>query len=107
MPTKLDAHRVADALDALPGWSGDTSTIVRKVAIDEETSNEAVEKISIVANEMNHHPVVDRAPGVTIFTVWTHSQGGVTDLDITLASRISDILRQHGIADPTDADADA
>ncbi|AEH08342.1 MULTISPECIES: 4a-hydroxytetrahydrobiopterin dehydratase [Protofrankia] len=103
MPTKLDAHRVADALSTLPGWSGDTSTIVRRVAMDEETANEAVEKISIVANEMNHHPVVDRAPGVTIFTVWTHSQGGVTDLDIALASRISDILRQHGIADPSDA----
>ncbi|WP_131745427.1 4a-hydroxytetrahydrobiopterin dehydratase [Frankia sp. Cppng1_Ct_nod] len=100
MPTKLDADLVADALGTLPGWTGDTSTIVRRVIMDEETSDETVEKISIVANELNHHPVVDRARGVTTFTVWTHSQGGVTDLDITLASRISEILRQHGIGDP-------
>ncbi|WP_322767935.1 4a-hydroxytetrahydrobiopterin dehydratase [Frankia sp. Cr1] len=100
MPTKLDAERVTEALGELPGWTGDTSTIVRKVTMDDETSDEAIEKISIVANKMNHHPVVDRAHDVTTFTVWTHSHGGVTDLDIVLASRISDILRQHGIADP-------
>ncbi|WP_239338823.1 4a-hydroxytetrahydrobiopterin dehydratase [Frankia sp. CiP3] len=100
MPTRLDADRLADALGELPGWNGDTSTIVRKVTMDDETADEVVERISLVANTMNHHPIVDRAHGVTTFTVWTHSQGGVTELDITLASRISDVLRQHGIADP-------
>ena len=41
---------------------------------------------------MNHHAVVEEQEDGTTFRVWTHARGVVTDLDIELARRISEII---------------
>jgi 4a-hydroxytetrahydrobiopterin dehydratase len=41
---------------------------------------------------MNHHAVVEEDLDGTTYLLWTHSSGGVTELDIELAARISDIV---------------
>ncbi|MGF7233897.1 MAG: 4a-hydroxytetrahydrobiopterin dehydratase [Frankia sp.] len=100
MPTKLDADLVADALVALPGWTGGTDKIARTVDLEDDTADAVAAEVATTAAAMDHHPVVDRDGSATTFQVWTHSAGGVTELDIALASRISDILRQHGAPPP-------
>lgn len=98
MPTRLDNQAVTAALAALPGWVGDADRIQLEIPLDAEASAAVVDEVMRAADEMNHHPVVDRGPGTTTFTVWTHSVGGVTDLDIELARRITAILRTAGIS---------
>lgn len=107
MATLLDASLIADALTALPGWSGDTGRLRRAVEVDAATAAALGTEIAAAADAMNHHPSVERAGDVTTFVLWTHSAGGVTELDITLASRISDILRAHGIPGGVTAPTDA
>jgi 4a-hydroxytetrahydrobiopterin dehydratase len=41
---------------------------------------------------MNHHAVVEERPDGTAFRVWTHARGVVTDLDLELARRISEVV---------------
>lgn len=92
MPTLLDEHLVADSLTALTEWSGDTSRIARTVALPPGQIEQLVAEVAVAADALDHHPVVDRDPGRATFTLWTHSEGGVTELDIALASRIDDLV---------------
>lgn len=92
MPTLLDEHLVADSLTALTDWSGDTSRIARTVALPGDQMSELVAEVAVAADALDHHPVVDRDGGQATFTLWTHSEGGVTELDIALASRIDDLV---------------
>ncbi|MCM3925891.1 4a-hydroxytetrahydrobiopterin dehydratase [Frankia sp. AiPs1] len=98
MPTKLDSAEVADALASLPGWLGDADRIQLQIMVDGDESDAITAEVARAADEMDHHPVIDRGPGTTTFTVWTHSVGGVTELDLTLARRISQILYSAGVS---------
>ncbi|MCK9903827.1 MULTISPECIES: 4a-hydroxytetrahydrobiopterin dehydratase [Parafrankia] len=97
MPTRLDNSAVATSLEALPGWIGDADRIRLEILVDGEEATAVVDEVMRAADEMDHHPVVEHGPGSTTFTVWTHSAGGVTELDMELARRISAILRSAGI----------
>lgn len=45
-------------------------------------------QVDLVASEIDHHPVVEDTAEGTRFVLWTHSRGGVTELDVALAARI-------------------
>lgn len=92
MPTLLDDRLIADALTALPGWSGDAKRIVRTVSVDGTAAEELLAEVAVTAEAMNHHPEVDRSAGAIVFGLRTHSEGGVTEYDIALASRIDDLV---------------
>ncbi len=96
MPTPLDARLVADSLTALTGWSGGPSRISRTVRLPDEQLERLVAEVSVAADAMDHHPVVDREPGGARFTLWTHSISKVSELDIALASRIDDLAVRIG-----------
>ncbi|ORT48057.1 4a-hydroxytetrahydrobiopterin dehydratase [Frankia sp. B2] len=98
MPSRLDTTEVAGALAALPGWIGDADRIQLEIMLDGDEADAIVAEVMQAADAMNHHPVVERGPGTTTFTVWTHSVGGVTELDVALARRISQILRSAGVS---------
>ncbi|SNQ46687.1 putative pterin-4-alpha-carbinolamine dehydratase [Frankia canadensis] len=98
MPTKLDTAEVTDALAALPGWLGDADRIQLRIMVDGDEADAISAEVMRTADEMDHHPVIDRGPGTVTFTVWTHSVGGVTNLDIELARRISALLRAAGVS---------
>ncbi|CAO5181706.1 putative pterin-4-alpha-carbinolamine dehydratase [Frankia sp. AiPs1] len=97
-PTKLDSAAIADALAALPGWLGDADRIQLQIMVDGDEADAISTEVMRTADELDHHPVIDRGPGTMTFTVWTHSVGGVTDLDVTLARRISHLLSSAGVA---------
>src|SRR5947209_2658756 len=105
MATLLDDRLVADAMTNLEDWSGDSSRISRTVTVDDV--DRLLAAVSEVADALDHHPVVERDGGSVTFVLWTHSQGGVTELDIALASRIDDLVltaqgrqRPHGDETP-------
>lgn len=104
MPTVLDEHQVADSLTQLPSWSGDPSRIRRTVTLPAGQMEQLLSAVALAADDMNHHPEVDRSGDATTFALWTHSVGGVTDLDIALARRIDDLaVEVSGAAPPTGA----
>ena len=92
MPTRLTPEVVTDALTALPGWTGNEDRISRTVKLPTEEMAQLKTAVAESANSMDHHPVVEDGEGTTTFVLWTHSEGGVTELDIALAARIDDLV---------------
>src|SRR3954452_4880537 len=90
MATLLDDRLVTDAMTNLDEWSGDAHRISRTVRIDDVDG--LVAAVCEAADAMDHHPEIERDSGSVTFTLWTHSAGGVTELDIALASRIDDLV---------------
>ena len=89
MRTPLTAAQLAEALDTLPAWSGDTSRISRTARLD-DALRRAVDE---AADALDHHPVLEELPdGTTRLVLWTHVRDAVTDLDVALAVRLDALL---------------
>jgi len=93
-PTDLTADEVDAALASLPGWSGDVYALERTVVLPPGVGEAFRARIARVEHEMNHHAVVEERPDGTAFRVWTHARGVVTDLDVELARRISEVIEE-------------
>jgi len=97
MSRLLDAHDIAQQLEELPGWAGDARGISRTYeAEDFPAAILLVDAVARDAEEMNHHPDIDIRWRNVRFACATHSEGGVTQLDIELAHRIDDLATEHG-----------
>ena len=94
MATLLDAHMIEDALTNLPEWTGGPEHLTRTVKLTDDQHAEVERRIMVSADAMNHHPDIERTDDETRFVVTTHSEGGVTELDIALASEINTVVRQ-------------
>ena len=81
------------ALAGLTEWSGDPSGISRTAALPTfPAAINVVDRVAVVAEEMDHHPDMDIRWRKVTFTCSTHSAGGVTSKDIDLARRIDEII---------------
>jgi pterin-4a-carbinolamine dehydratase/uncharacterized protein (DUF2267 family) len=92
LATELTEAEVATALQRLPGWTGDTHRLSRTVVLPEGLGQRALDRIAAAQQEMNHHARRTDGPDGVTFDVWTHSRGVVTELDVRLAARISEIV---------------
>ena len=93
MAELLDDVAVAAALRDLDGWTGDATGIARTVEMASFPAViAAVVEIAKIAEEMDHHPDIDIRWRTLTLRCATHSAGGVTDRDITLAERIDQII---------------
>jgi 4a-hydroxytetrahydrobiopterin dehydratase len=93
MADVLSADEVAALLADLDDWSGDTSGITRTVSLPTFPAAIAVvDRVAVVAEELDHHPDIDIRWRTLTFACSTHSAGGVTQKDFTLAHRIDEIL---------------
>jgi 4a-hydroxytetrahydrobiopterin dehydratase len=93
---KLTGQQIADA--SLTGWVnllGGLQTRIRTG--DFAMGLRVVTAIAAAAEEMNHHPDVDlRYPHVDV-RLSSHDVGGLTDRDVQLARRISQIAAEAGV----------
>jgi 4a-hydroxytetrahydrobiopterin dehydratase len=101
MPTRLTPELVADALTALHEWTGDADRICRTVRLTPDEMAQLKVFVAESADSMDHHPVLEDGTDSTTFVLWTHSEGGVTELDIALAARIDDLVMQVRGVPPT------
>ncbi len=83
---------IEDALAALPGWDYDGTKLVRRVPVAADAQDNLESAVMKVADELDHHPVIERGEGELRFDVWSHSAGGVTAKDLELAARIDQTL---------------
>jgi 4a-hydroxytetrahydrobiopterin dehydratase len=100
MATLLDEPLLQETLEALPGWTGDRTHISRDVHLPPAKDAALRAQVEQDADAMDHHPEVTRVDGGTRFVLSTHSEGGVTELDVALASRISDIAHRLSPKEP-------
>ncbi len=94
MPDRLDQAIVDSSLQALPEWTGDTLSISRTVPVTPDEADRLVASLDESARAMNHDPEVERGDGELRIVLTTHSAGGVTALDIAMASHINDLVAQ-------------
>jgi 4a-hydroxytetrahydrobiopterin dehydratase len=92
MAELLDPPSIENALSALPGWRSDDGKLVRDVPVPATDQGNVEAAIMQVADELNHHPQVERRGDEIRFILWTHSAGGVTSKDVELAARIDQVL---------------
>ncbi|MBE1487210.1 4a-hydroxytetrahydrobiopterin dehydratase [Plantactinospora soyae] len=94
MAEVLDAEAVRVGLDGLDSWTGDPAGIGRTVELPGfRNVIDVVDRVAVVAEELDHHPDIDIRWRTVIFRCATHSVGGVTRRDIELARRIDEIVR--------------
>jgi 4a-hydroxytetrahydrobiopterin dehydratase len=101
MAQLLDDDAISAALASLAGWQRVDNTLVKHVAIDDDAADSLGGAVAKVAEELNHHPQVDRSSGTTRFTLWTHSAGGLTEKDVQLATRIDEVLSRADLEPPS------
>lgn len=87
--TLLPDDEIQRRLQALPGWRRDGDAIKRDFKFEDFTASiDFVNRITPPAEEMNHHPDISISWNKVCISLSTHSQGGITENDFELASRI-------------------
>ena len=97
MARLLKADEITRQLGDLPDWQYDGEALhADKEAPTFPVAISIVDEIAEVAEQMNHHPDIDIRWKRLVFKLSTHSEKGVTQLDIELAHRIDQIATEHG-----------
>lgn len=108
MSRLLNDEEIERQLADLPGWArdGDDPATIRGAftAPDFPTGIRLVSEVAAAAETMNHHPDIDIRWTTVAFALSTHSEGGLTQLDIELAHQISQEAARLG-AGPSLLDA--
>jgi 4a-hydroxytetrahydrobiopterin dehydratase len=85
----LSDEEVGRRLDALSGWEREGEAIRKSFKRgDFKGSVDFVNHLTPVAEGMNHHPDLEISWDTVTVSITTHSQGGLTENDFELASRI-------------------
>jgi len=97
MSRLLDTEEVSRQLADLPGWTASGGALLAEVeAPDFRGAVRLVDAVADVAEEMDHHPDIDLRYRRLRFALSTHSAGGITQLDVELAHRVSGEARALG-----------
>ncbi len=85
----LTDAQLASALAELPEWANEGAAIRRVVELrDFMAAIALVNRVAELAESANHHPDIDIRWNRVTLVLTTHSEGGVTDLDVALAAQI-------------------
>jgi len=98
--TLLDETLIADTLESLPGWQADGGRLWRDVHLDTDTDAELRRQIAVDAGAMGHEPSFEEADGGTRIVLRTEDAGGITELDVMMASHISDLVHRLEHSEP-------
>ena len=91
-PPALDPAAVDAALVELPGWELRDGKLHRELRFaDFATAFGFMAAAATVAAEMDHHPEWSNVYSRVTVDLVTHDAGGVTDLDLRLARRMSEL----------------
>jgi len=86
---RLEADEIDERLSKLDGWSRQGVALTREHKSESFLGSvEFVNRVAPVAEDMNHHPDLAISWDTVTVTITTHSEGGLTEKDFTLAERI-------------------
>jgi 4a-hydroxytetrahydrobiopterin dehydratase len=93
MPELLSDEDLGKALGALPEWRRDEGALVRTAELASfPQAIQVVNRVAEIAESDNHHPDIDIRWRTVTFRCATHSEGGITALDVTLAEEIDGVI---------------
>src|SRR5690242_3826657 len=97
MAELLSDDQLNDVLPKLPDWTAQDAALVRTVELASfSQAIMVVNRVAEIAENDNHHPDIDIRYQTLTFRCSTHSAGGVTALDVTLAGEIDGVLELLG-----------
>jgi 4a-hydroxytetrahydrobiopterin dehydratase len=89
MRTLLDEDTLRRWIDANPGWDGSGTAIEKTFTFPGFMEAVAfVNRVADLAEELDHHPDLDIRYDRVRVGLSTHSAGGVTAMDTTLAAKM-------------------
>jgi 4a-hydroxytetrahydrobiopterin dehydratase len=87
--TRLSDEEIDERLSGLDAWERQGDAIRKRFELDDfKGSVDFVNRLTPVAEEMNHHPDLEISWNKVTVSVTTHSEGGLTENDFELARRI-------------------
>jgi 4a-hydroxytetrahydrobiopterin dehydratase len=100
MPAQLTQEQIDAALrDRHPDWSGDPAKLTRSIEFaDFPTAVEFINQLAPRCEEIDHHPDLALRWRWVDVVLATHSAGGVTDLDLTLAEIVDEVAARLPVA---------
>ena len=88
----LSDDEVQERLGQLDGWERKDGSIARTFQFEDfQGSVDFVNRITPPAEELSHHPDLEISWNKVTVTLSTHSEGGLTGNDFTLAEQIQEL----------------
>jgi 4a-hydroxytetrahydrobiopterin dehydratase len=92
---RLSSDEAQSALKELPGWSVADGKLRREYEFADFTHAFGfMAAAATVIEKMNHHPEWFNVYGRVTVDLWTHSEGGITPLDVELAGKLEAIAKK-------------
>lgn len=93
MAELLTDQEISDALAKLSHWRHEGDSLTRTAELDGfGQAMEAVNRVAELAESVNHHPDIDIRWRTVTFRLSTHSAGGITAKDVSLAEQIDETI---------------
>jgi 4a-hydroxytetrahydrobiopterin dehydratase len=90
----LSDDEIREKLEGLAGWERDGDAIAKEFELaDFKGSVDFVNRLTPVAEDMNHHPDLEISWNKVTVSISTHSEGGLTGNDFELAGKIDQLDR--------------
>jgi 4a-hydroxytetrahydrobiopterin dehydratase len=92
--TRLTEDEISGGLQKLSNWSlssDQTSISAQFELADFVAALDLVNQVGHEAEQRSHHPDIDIRWNTVTLVLSTHSEGGLTDADLSLAQRINDL----------------
>ena len=94
-PRRLSDDEVAAALTTLDGWRLYDGKLSRGfVFADFVEAIGFMMRVAICAQALDHHPNWSNVYKTVQVELWTHDAGGITSLDVQLASKMNELAGQ-------------
>jgi 4a-hydroxytetrahydrobiopterin dehydratase len=91
-PVKLSEAEINTQLGGLPGWSLEAGKLHRQFQFGSFVEAFGwMSSVALVAESMGHHPEWSNVYNRVRVDLTTHDAGGITELDFTLARRMSEL----------------
>lgn len=92
MPSLLNEEEIRTNLAAIPAWEQKGAEITRNFTlVDFAAAMKFVNQVAELAEKANHHPDIDIRWNKVHLGLSTHSKGGLTENDFSLARQIDQL----------------
>ncbi len=91
--TRLNKSEIEKKLQEVPGWQVSGQGIQREaIFTDFKEAMAFVNRVAELAETLDHHPDICIYYNKVVLSVFTHSEGGLTEKDFELARKINQWL---------------
>jgi len=89
----LSKQQITDRLQSINDWKQKGKTICRTVVLkDFVQAMGFVQSVALLSEKADHHPDIDIRWNTVTLVLSTHSAGGLTEKDFSLAAQINSLI---------------